>query len=584
MNNKKNYDILKKSFDVSSDSVVNLKARVNIDNKKKSDFSDKQDKDTQEFKTEASMIKNLENTTKNISKRNISKDDNNSANVKSNYFLRYFFYFLVFFLPLFFLPFSMEIFEFNKTLLLFVVSSLAFLVWMVKMIIIDRRIVFVKTPLDVPIIIFIFLVLLSTVLSVDKVSSVLGFYGRFSDSLMVYLSLAMLYFVGVNSVVFRQVQDDNQQICDDSKNFTNNLIKTFLASSFVVIIVSLLYSLGIKLIPLNETQFNSFNLVSGSFNILGIYLVSVIIIAFYYLLENKNALVKCLVYLLITMSLILLAIIDFVVAWVVLAVSLLLALILSFIVRRHGENAVSARHCLVPAGLIILISFAFIATSLTCMNNNIESNFKSSSMSSSIKDRIAPSVDNGQIEDGKRFIKEVILDKETAIYITVEGIKEDPIIGIVGTGPGTYLYNFSKFKPVEFNNNIYWNIRFDKAGSEIIEKISTIGILGVLSYLLIMVLVVGMFLKALRKVRNNNFIYLFSAWFSLLLFQFLYIESMTTKFVFWMLTIILVVKCYSFRTQDAEENILWEFKIRRSNCIFYLSLLLVIIASITISY
>ena len=582
MDKKEIENISKKSFDIPRDDVINLKEKASVSrDEKENEFFSERNEGARKFESKADPINNLKNIAKNMSWRDVSGSDNNKNNdqekgIKSNYFLRYFLYFLVFLLPLFFLPFSVEIFEFNKTLLLFVVSSLAFLIWTAKMIIIDRRLVFVKTPLDVPIIIFIFLILFSTVLSVDKISSVLGFYGRFSDSLMIYLSLAILYFVGVNSMVGR------------SAVFINSLVKIFLVSSFIVVVVSLFHSLGIKLIPLDEAQFNSFNLVSGSLNILGIYLVSVIIIAFYYLLETKNALVKYSVYLLIAISLILLAIIDFVPAWIVLAISLFVSLISMFMVQKrrpeiHADDGIT-RQCLVLTGLIIIVSLAFIATSLTFINKNIESNFEDSIISSSIKDRIMSPVDDGQIGDSNRFTKEVVLDKKTAISVAVEGIKEDPISGIVGTGPGTYLYNFAKFKPAEFNNNIFWSARFDKAGSEIIEKISTIGILGTLSYLLIMVVVIGMFLKALRQIRDNNFIYLFSAWFSLLFFQFIYLGSTTTKFVFWMLTIALAVEYCSSRTQDAEKNIFWEFKIRKSNYIFCLSLLLVIMSSVAISY
>ncbi|MCK5123142.1 MAG: hypothetical protein KAQ87_03265 [Candidatus Pacebacteria bacterium] len=174
-----------KNIDIKKEEVVNLKVKTNISRDEKEDeFFNKQFRNTREFKPKANLTKSLKR-----------KD------VKSSCFSKCLLYLLAFLLPLFFLPFSLEIFEFNKTLLLFAISSLAFLVWIAKMIVIDRKIVFVKTPLDIPIIIFIFLILLSTALSVDKISSVLGFYGRFSDSLMVYLSLAMLYFVGVNVAI-----------------------------------------------------------------------------------------------------------------------------------------------------------------------------------------------------------------------------------------------------------------------------------------------------------------------------------------------------------------------------------------------
>ncbi|NOQ68081.1 tetratricopeptide repeat protein [Patescibacteria group bacterium] len=497
--------------------------------------------------------------------------------------IRYLLYFLVFLLPIFVLPFSVEIYEFNKVLLLFFISSSAFLLWLIKMILIDRRLTFVKTPLDLPIIIFISIALISTVFSVDKVSSILGFYGRFSDSLMVYLSLAMLYFVGVNcaarSVILRSDSDEESQndargiesldpstplrsAQDDSSSFTNNLIKAFLASAFVAAIAGLIYFFGFKFIPWEEAQFRSFNLVGGSLNVFGVYLTAVILIALGYRSRAASAFSKHLTTLLIVMSLILLMFVDFVLAWIVLAISLFAVLVLGVALRFHSpeisgtmEPAIKTRQRLVSTGLIFLVSLVFIASSLTIVNKRIqpdaqfnsEAIFTESLISKSIKNRLADSSNGNQIAREDAFTREVILDKKTAVSIVVEGAKKDLFAGVIGSGPGTYLYNFSKFKPAEFNNNAFWNIRFDKAGSEILEKVSTVGILGTLSYLLIVILAMGMFLKMLLKIPPTPFdkggnLYIFSAWFGLLLFQFMYLEATTTKFIFWLLTIILVAE------------------------------------------
>ncbi|MCK4891884.1 MAG: hypothetical protein KAS78_04405, partial [Candidatus Pacebacteria bacterium] len=335
-------------------------------------------------------------------------------------------YFLVFSLPLFILPFSVEIYEFNKVLLLFAVSSLAFLIWIAKMVLVEKRLTFVRTPLDIPIIIFISIVLVSTVFSVDKVSSILGFYGRFSDSLMVYLSLAMVYFVGVNCVA----TTDSESL-KDSESIINNLIKTFFASAFVVVIVSLLYFFGLKFIPWNEAQFRSFNLVGGSLNVLAMYLVPVIIIALGYRGGRNEALPRLYKNALIVMSLIILALIDFILAWIILAISLFVVLVL-------GVAITKTRQHLVPTGLIILISLVFIASSLTFINKDVQTNFSSSVISDSLRDKLVDGEDNAAKEG---FTREIIIEKQTAVSIAIEGAKQDPIAGIIGSGPGTYLYN-----------------------------------------------------------------------------------------------------------------------------------------------
>src|SRR4030042_3789067 len=110
-------------------------------------------------------------------------------------------YLLVFLLPLFWLPFSFEVFEFNKQYLLFFLVILALFFWLARMIMVDKEIRFKKSPLDIPILVFLFLAVLGTIFSVDKFSSIFGFYGRFSDGLIGLLTMGIFYFLITNNVV-----------------------------------------------------------------------------------------------------------------------------------------------------------------------------------------------------------------------------------------------------------------------------------------------------------------------------------------------------------------------------------------------
>ena len=525
--------------------------------------------------------KNLNKNAKSESKTNLLNKTSNAM----NQIIKYLLYFLVFFLPIFILPFSTEIYEFNKSLLLFSVSSFTFLIWIVKMVAVDRKIEIAKTPLNTPIVAFVIILSISTIFSVDKVSSILGFYGRFSDSLTVYLSLAMLYFVLVNCVTTsyssRSKQLAKEEMSEhlayqDSKKIINNILKAFLMSSFIVVFVSLLYSFGFKFIPFSEAQFKSFNLVGGSLNILGIYIFSVILIALYYRGTTSSIIHKHSMSILIILSFVLLAIIDFISVWIIIFVSLVAALALIFAIGSTNRFAMSFAGIRASL-LIILLSVVFIASSLSFINKDADSNLSSSAISAFIRNRLAHS-QNSHTPINERFIREIVLDKSTAAFVAVESLRKDLGFGIIGSGPGTYLYNFSKFKPAEFNNNTFWRLRFDKAGSEILEKVSTLGILGVLSYLLIAISTISMFIfKSAKTMKKNintkqnvnvltkenqkqnktafkdslfsitsrqalkdlNFVYIFAAWFGLLLFQFLYMESTATKFIFWLFTAIL---------------------------------------------
>ena len=109
-------------------------------------------------------------------------------------------YLLVFLLPLFFLPFTFEAFEYNKQYLLFFLVSIALFAWLAKMVFCDKEIRFRYSPLDLFVLGFLFIAILSAIFSVDKSSSLFGFYGRFSDGLIGLLSLGVLYFLVTNNI------------------------------------------------------------------------------------------------------------------------------------------------------------------------------------------------------------------------------------------------------------------------------------------------------------------------------------------------------------------------------------------------
>ena len=108
-----------------------------------------------------------------------------------SWFIKYPVYLLVFLLPLFFLPFTFEALEFNKQYLLFFLVSLAFLAWLIKMVVKEKEIRVRRTFLDIPVLLFMLVAILATVFSVDKWASLMGFYGRFHPSLIGTLSFGM---------------------------------------------------------------------------------------------------------------------------------------------------------------------------------------------------------------------------------------------------------------------------------------------------------------------------------------------------------------------------------------------------------
>ncbi|HHD92616.1 MAG TPA: tetratricopeptide repeat protein, partial [Candidatus Portnoybacteria bacterium] len=75
---------------------------------------------------------------------------------------------------------------------------------------------------------------------------------------------------------------------------------------------------------------------------------------------------------------------------------------------------------------------------------------------------------------------EIFLSQRASLNIVKKSLKEDPIFG---SGPGTFAFDFAKYKDKGFNSGQLWSVKFSKAGSEFLNSLATTGILGVSSFL-----------------------------------------------------------------------------------------------------
>lgn len=64
--------------------------------------------------------------------------------------------------------------------------------------------------------------------------------------------------------------------------------------------------------------------------------------------------------------------------------------------------------------------------------------------------------------------------------IALEALKISPLLG---TGPGSYLADFTQFRPVTYNLTPNWSIRFTTGSNYFLHLFATLGLLGALAYL-----------------------------------------------------------------------------------------------------
>jgi len=417
-------------------------------------------------------------------------------------------YLLVFLLPLFFLPFSFEPFEFNKQYLLFFLVSIAFLAWLARMVICDKEIKFKRTPLNIPVLIFLGVAILSTIFSVDKISSLLGSYGRFSDGLIGLLSLGALYFLITNNTGIENKKET--RIPDIT---LNGSIKIFLWSSFFVILISYLSIFRTwdklrNLIGKTFTLPREFNTI-GSPEALAVFLSIIIVLLIGCILfKTQSSKFKSFIYWLLLIAAIgLLLIIDFTGTWIILILTLTPLVGFTLWKRILGE---SVNKLLLPIFLVIIgIIFLF------------SNPLKTSPLSEIVPDSF------------RGLPREQILDQQSSWKIGSRALTENVKNGFLGSGIGTFSYDFSKSRPKELNQSPFWQLRYNRAGNYIAEIAGTIGFLGILSYLFL----IGFFLLVswFFLSKNPAGLPLLTMFLALLVGQFVYYQNTVLAFTFWLI-------------------------------------------------
>ncbi len=365
---------------------------------------------------------------------------------------------LVFLLPVFWLPFSFESWEFPKLYLLFFgCLALVFLKFFSHQKSGTR-------PFDLLVLFFLLVSLLSGLFSVDKISSIVGFYGRFSNGLVALFGLVMVYFF-----VSRQPLAANRK-----------LLTVLLVSGLAVMLVAFLAMAGIlKGLSLPS----NFNLAAPSLEGLAMFLAPLLFLA----LGRKGIFSRVF----IVLALIMLVLVDYSLAWIVLALTSLLFL-LSEMIRGRADTR----------RLIIIICLAMAILGLAV-------NFQ----------QYLPKVFTG-------FAKEATLDAPTSWQISINALKAKPILG---SGVGTFFYDFSRFRPTTMNQSDFWQIRFDRPASQIAEILATTGIVGLLSYLALIVFAIAYSIMNVKRGEEMLFPLL-----AMVISQLVYYQSLALGFCFWL--------------------------------------------------
>ncbi len=453
--------------------------------------------------------------------------------------LRVLIYGIVFLVPVFFLPFTFEWLEFNKLYLLFFLTWLAVIVWLLKMIVADKKIRIRYSLLDLAIFGFLAVVLASSLLSADKISGLFGTYGRFFGGFFMYLTLAAFYFLTANNIGGRRLKQSSEQPAEPAEeNYSGaaegregtvsvvGIFKALILSGALMTVFALANLFGLEWFMIGESPI--FLLGSN----VALFLTLTLLPAVFMLLGGpvwvgfaKRALPKiwkAFFGVFVFFGMFVLVAIDFALAWLILIFGLFLLIILALRSRALKENV---HKFLLPIALIVVSGLFLVVSSWPLVY-------------------ALPQVFD---RDSTLLLREMNLSQGDSWEISAEVFSSGTRNALLGTGTGDFGYAFSRFRPESLSTNDIWGLRFERSGSYLSELIATTGALGLFAYVavitLLFIFVFSIKSLILRKnqAKNGQRLDSFGLHFLMIIFVCLLItqvfhhQNLTLIFLFWLL-------------------------------------------------
>lgn len=347
--------------------------------------------------------------------------------------------------------FTSESFDMAKFLVLIVFVCLMLILTSSKFAI-ENKVNFKRTPFDLPLLLLLVVGIVSTIFSHAPFVSLLGYNLRVHGSLASLIAYILFYFVLTQNLR------------------THTQVKTILNLSIlfgaVLSLLSLASYFGIKTLPITTT--------GSSFSTAAILALLVPVVVSE-ILHYKNFTFMVVNTFFLALFGVTLGLTGSLATWVAGGAGVLITF---FVLNPSGLNLNSFSLKPQIAGIITALLVTGLAVGLSFVPP-------------------AGGMANPLYQASKNFPREVTLDYLNSWKISVSAFRDSPFWG---AGPSTYLFNFTTYKPVEFNTSKYWNIRFDSAFNEYFQVLANFGGLGILALLSI----TALFLTRVVSVFKSN--------------------------------------------------------------------------------
>lgn len=397
--------------------------------------------------------------------------------------IRWSFILLFFLVPLVLTPYNYELFEYNKMMLTYGLTAIIIGSFLIKSVV-SGKIEIQRTPFDIPLMLFLLSQIFSTIFSIDKHTSLFGYYSRFHGGLFSTISYISLFYL--------MVSEFKKEI-----SFIYKCIYVMLASGFLVSIYAILQRMGVdKNIWVQDVQNRVFSTL-GQPNWLATYLSVLILISIILFLKEKT--LKKIIFIVLTITFYTVSIFTksrsgFAGFWSGFAI---LALLSS--PRR------TLKYLVAVFLLIMLTSFVYgtpFSQLYPFTLEGIQNQLKTSKAPPAPQPQTAPVQTGSMIEFGgteSGSIRRIVWKGAIDVF------KHYPVFG---SGVETFAYSYYQFRPQAHNLTSEWDYLYNKAHNEYLNFAATTGIFGISTYLLLIVAFLFWTIKKFLKNPSDHLVLL----------------------------------------------------------------------------
>ncbi len=482
--------------------------------------------------------------------------------------IRISFYLLFILVPLILTPWNYELFEYNKMVMTYTLTAIIFGAWLCEMVT-DGQIRIAKTPLDIPILLFVASQLVSALFSMDPHVSWFGYYSRFNGGMWSIFSYVILYYALVTH--FGEKIASGISVPVPFKKILNAMVVT----GALVALYGVAEHIGIdKHLWVQDVQSRVFSTL-GQPNWLAAYLAAIFPISLYLIAANTTRAT--------TMQVIKLVFGG--------ATAILFFLVILFTRSRSGLLGLAAADLLFFIFVYLsakekkriifpLVAIHAIFTIIVFFNGVYVDQIDKWVTLQGWRDRFthkqiaAPTpvaapgtaLESGGTESGT--IRKYVW--EAAVTAWRANTKNT----LIGTGTETFAFAFYQYRPQGHNQTSEWDFLYNKAHNEYLNYLATTGLFGLGSYLILIGTFIVWFIT--RQIKNKSEqkilpIALFAGWISILVTNFFGFSVVIIQLLFFLFPAIAIALNSSPRLVN------WELRIPKRFSFAVLFVLLVVL-------